>query len=399
MRGEFEVREWGAFIALLATGALLLAVPAATSAAEPQPAVHVSGVLLDATGVPVPEARFGLLAPDGSSGTWIDTDATGSFEADVNAGDYLVRVWAPARTFLDQVSITPQTSELELRLPELATIRGQMLDQRGQPMPGFYVRVWSDDAAPEDEYVLSDATDSEGNYTFTVVAGPATVEVWHPFRNPLPEPRALDLRPGDTPLDWTVLSSGITGTVRDDNGDPVAGVLVHTEPDWVDSPDYVESDVTDAYGQFEIELLDGPGTYVIWTDASTHPGFVRYFATTATPIEGGEWRPTDLVLVPDGTEPELAAPAQPRVAVNPLAARRIRVAALLSRASEPATTYEARCFHDGVRAGTATGTTPRLVVRQLDPRTTYRCSVRAGNDGGWSPFSDRSRLVRTPARR
>lgn len=56
------------------------------------------------------------------------------------------------------------------------------------------------------------------------------------------------------------------------------------------------------------------------------------------------------------------------------------------------TTYQARCVNDGTTR-TASGSTRKLTVTKLTNSTTWKCSARARNEGGWSEWSGERNIV------
>lgn len=145
----------------------------------PPPAL-LAGVVVDESGAPVTNAGVsvwrsspGTTMARANSADYRTTmvDAAGRFfVANLQAGKYVLRVWAEGRAVLEGVEVSLMESEektdMKLVLASPFQIAGTVLDPEGSPLGGAYVSV-SHPGAPLSKRVIS-WTDASGRFTLAV---------------------------------------------------------------------------------------------------------------------------------------------------------------------------------------------------------------------------------------
>lgn len=165
-------------------------------------------------------------------------------------------------------TIATGTTELEIRLEPPARIEGRVVDVDGAPVAGAevlqseeYLGGWYQDdlfSPPQD------VTDAEGRFVLEWVApGRRELNAFHVGRSDLGRARAaLECRAGETARCELRLELGLTiaGRVVDENGAPLAGWYVGSQPSDFLGQWYPRSDTTDREGRFHLVNL-GEGAH------------------------------------------------------------------------------------------------------------------------------------------
>ncbi|QXP61455.1 carboxypeptidase regulatory-like domain-containing protein [Olleya sp. HaHaR_3_96] len=232
----------------------------------------VSGTILDDNGDPV--SGIVLTLNDGDAGT-VDptatTDASGNYVfTNVPVGEYTVEQTTPANTTVvdgdttddgdtvvntdttdSSIPVTVTAGEVDAdnnfeNSPAPGSVSGTILDENGDPVSGIVVTLNDGDAGTVDPTATTDAS---GNYVFTnVPVGEYTVEQTTPANTTVVDGDTTD--DGDTVVNTDTTDSSIpvtvtagevdadnnfenspapgsvSGTILDDNGDPVSGIVV-----------------------------------------------------------------------------------------------------------------------------------------------------------------------------
>lgn len=182
----------------------------------------ISGKVLDWDGTPIKDANISTDFDDPIY-AYDYTDATGAFELLVTAGTYHVSIYKSGMPSLpDQVVTTPPNQTVNFTYPRRYTIRGTVRNYDGALVQDVYVSTsWSDPMHTSAE------TDASGAYTLTVTAGTFNIGA-SKTGYPDPEDRQVTVPPDATGVDFTFPQPyPISGTVRDENGQPVAGATVY----------------------------------------------------------------------------------------------------------------------------------------------------------------------------
>jgi len=164
--------------------------------------------------------------------TSTETDEAGSFRLEgLEAGELVVHASGgrdgEARSTLRAVA--GETLTWQARLVQGGEIRGRVLDETGEPLAGWPVRVEDDPHAPEDPDLDFAETDSEGRFVFQDMhERPHRVEVHSPDNREYPAAVAMRVQPGVEGLLLVVESAqlpsaSIVGRVVDELGQPADG--------------------------------------------------------------------------------------------------------------------------------------------------------------------------------
>ncbi|AUC75560.1 carboxypeptidase regulatory-like domain-containing protein [Olleya sp. Bg11-27] len=232
----------------------------------------VSGTILDENGDPV--SGIVLTLDDGDAGTvdpTVTTDASGNYSfTNVPVGEYTVEQTTPANTTVvdgdttddgdtvvntdttdSSIPVTVTAGEVDAdnnfeNSPAPGSVSGTILDENGDPVSGIVLTLDDGDAGTVDPTVTTDAS---GNYSFTnVPVGEYTVEQTTPANTTVVDGDTTD--DGDTVVNTDTTDSSIpvtvtagevdadnnfenspapgsvSGTILDENGDPVSGIVL-----------------------------------------------------------------------------------------------------------------------------------------------------------------------------
>jgi hypothetical protein len=161
---------------LAVAGVALTAAIAALAQQTPAP-VSLSGTVVNtATGAPVRFARVAIMESGDHVATAADveTDAAGAFQFPrLDPGEY--RVWAAKTGFIApdgqrpgyEVSLTASRDKFEIGLAPLASIRGRITNEAGEPVEGATVlalRSEIENGRRRHQVVKAVATDDRGEY-------------------------------------------------------------------------------------------------------------------------------------------------------------------------------------------------------------------------------------------
>ncbi|MDX2011184.1 MAG: carboxypeptidase-like regulatory domain-containing protein [Myxococcaceae bacterium] len=217
------------------------------------------GVVVDEDGAP----RAGSVR-DGEAGTGpLSTDAAGRFVLEPRPPGEQVWLTAQAPGCADgspeRVTIAPRLAEVRLSVRCAASVRGQVLDADGSPVPG--ARITTKGAAND----LDTQSTVTGHFSLQLEPGTVQLVVEHPryrpLRQPVTAPSAQEL--------VLVLDAGgsVAGRVVDAQGRGLAGVEVAALPGVVDElvaamGSRALRGLTDGAGRFEVQGL-GAGRWVV----------------------------------------------------------------------------------------------------------------------------------------
>jgi hypothetical protein len=276
--------------------ALLIPLLALPGLAQPSAAAEpgtITGTITDDQGDPLEDASvFAIPTTFDFDLTVAETGADGTYELEVRAGYYRVEVMPPAGSDLAPeryddsygsptpvlVNSAAETSGIDAQLEIGATVTGTVTDAEGDPVNGARVDVqpwW--DAPGFLEFTSdapSDSTNASGQYE--IIGLPPTRLLLHASpsagRPDLADEWYLDAyspsqaKPVQTTLGATTPGiniqlgpgGGISGTVTDPDGDPMAGVEVFAQ-----TLECCEGNGTStgADGTYELELA--PGDYYV----------------------------------------------------------------------------------------------------------------------------------------
>lgn len=261
----------------------------------------ISGTVLDENNQPISGILIHVL--DFDSGDWIktrDTDVNGNYTiTGLPSSNYKVQTDSQEKDFINEfynnvtneelaeavnVTVENDTSNIDFVLATGGgSISGTVLDESSQPVIGILVQAFNFDDGGFVENVI---TDSNGNYKIrNLPGGNYKVQVFSisgmNFANEYYDDvavkdlaKAVNVTPTDetSNIDFVMtLGGSISGTVIDENDQPIAGINVNANDVIVDS--WVAGDTTDSNGDYIIESLPA-GSYRVRTDAN-EKGFVN----------------------------------------------------------------------------------------------------------------------------
>ena len=155
-------------------------------------------------------------------------------------------------------------------------IKGRVVNESGQPLPNVTVYVSKFDSFRVDESVVSDR---DGNFELTgldqaIYRLSAHLGAYTPMPGTLNEGTENKYRVGDNVMLTLIKGGVITGTVTNQNGEPVVGVGVHAR--MIGQKDQVSwlyrliplERTTDDRGVYRLYGLPA-GTYVVWAGGSS----------------------------------------------------------------------------------------------------------------------------------
>jgi protocatechuate 3,4-dioxygenase beta subunit len=193
------------------------------------------------------------------------------------------------RSDLRMVQLEPgEVGRVQLQLPGPWSIRGIVLDERGEPAPGLEVTLWRAlEGGDLDAGVLpggepyrdEEGTDSEGAFRFNLPGGgDYLVQVTDEGRSPSDVMPASvdDYSPVANVMLRAFPAASISGRLVDGDGAPLAGATVHARP--AHHYDFAMQaygptlftrmgqgrDRTDEEGAFVLSGLNPIGTFIVW---------------------------------------------------------------------------------------------------------------------------------------
>ncbi len=260
----------------------------------------IAGHVRDRDGVPLVGARVEITSGPADQGRAVTTGAAGAYEIDALApGDYTLRATATGYDAEDTGTVTVDSGEQTTQDFSLApegqgeygALAGTVRNESGDALAGAAVLI----TAGPGSVGASATTDSEGNYEITsLVAGNYSLRFSATGYADVTA-SGVTVTSGTTSRYDVVLTSGgattggITGTVRDEPGGPLAGVTVQITA----GPGGVGTSVqTGSDGSYALSGLT-PGTY------SLRFTLTGYEASTGAGITvtAGANSPYDVILI------------------------------------------------------------------------------------------------------
>ena len=233
---------------------------------------RIRGVLKDDKGNPI--AGVGIWANGTINGVFyhvysVKTDANGAYSLNVSDGGWYVGGFVDlSDTYLSpgdqRVEISGQDAVANFTavLPTYS-IRGWLSDDNGDPIAGIDVFAW---AILDEVYRASPRvnTDADGGFSLDVVMGTWNVDVASglaglDYLRPLDQQVVIVNRDVRVEFMTLIAPNRITGSLKDKNGNPVAGVGVQAygyPPDYLLGY-YAQYGFTDASGNFSLSVANG----------------------------------------------------------------------------------------------------------------------------------------------
>lgn len=265
-------------------------------------AAHIRGRVTDEAGNPIANIGVGANVPSDNEGdgpmgvTGTNTDDDGYYDLSVPDGIYYVDFggWDNTKyvaAWYDDaedwpyavpvaVSVAAPAENIDAVLALGAHIKGHVTDQDGNPLQGIGVGVYVPAVNPWDEPRNTgwNTTDSNGDYDIVVRPGPYVIQfedwagsgylgewyddVWNWDQATVVE-TALET-PAENIDASLAVGAHITGTVTNDQGEPLAGISVNANlvpENQEDGPQGVSGSDTNENGEFDI--LVPTGEYVL----------------------------------------------------------------------------------------------------------------------------------------
>lgn len=273
------------------TAALAFAALAATSVAQAQ---VVTGRLVDAFGVGVPDVDLDFKSQSGGGNPTVShdfTDANGFFTTTITpAGTYRIEFIPPAPPIstsmylrLDGVVIGPTTTNLGvITLPQGVAVSGRCVDSAGVPVVG--VNIDAITAAGANATLVHDFTDALGSFSIAVPAGSTRLNFdTTPAVGPLHAPRTIAIDGGTQNVGDIVHPPGylLSAIVRrQSNNAAVANVNVDVLDSATHAKLYTPDDQTDASGF--VDTIVPAGVFDIRFDPPTGAGLAPLELTNQT---------------------------------------------------------------------------------------------------------------------
>lgn len=247
---------------------ILITVPNAT---------YISGIVINQDDEPVPGASVFFLGTNDNQNEFypypvITTDSRGRFKftglgaREIPSYKNMIGCDAPGygKVFLPNIPIPTYEKPVEdlvIRVVkgEGATVSGRVTNQEGRPFES--VPVWAKNRSPL-IYKKAVCSDAEGRFIFRNIP-PGVITISDALRRG----RSLDINIRENDkienveliLDLPVLDGYISGILQDENGKPLEGVHLYSEPVQTQRPD--NGTLTRDLGQFKILYLKN-GSYV-----------------------------------------------------------------------------------------------------------------------------------------
>jgi hypothetical protein len=235
----------------------------------------ISGTLADNSGNPIAGVGIGANATINGNNyqAYVDTDTNGSFTLNVANGTWSVAVssgggdglsgsyFSPVNQF---VIISNNNAVVNFTAVKATnSISGSLTDNYGNPISG--VGIWAFATINGASYNPGAITDTNGNYSFAVVAGDWSVNVSNGGdSNPLaddylaPPGQTVVITNNNATVDFTTLlaTNSISGTLTDNNGNPIAGVGIGANAT-INGNNYQAYVDTDTNGSFTLNVANG----------------------------------------------------------------------------------------------------------------------------------------------
>lgn len=249
----------------------------------------VSGFVTEKTGTPIASATVDIIYPGTSTiAASATTDISGWYELEVRDATYDVEVVPPmGSNYLPQrlgdIDIDGDlTMNLVLVPARPVTVTGVVVDRAGATLTDVDVCLYATIGGLQ----LCARTDAEGEYELEVTTGDyQLITSGSPTTGVAPNSgfyvrRYAQLRIVDDLAQNVVVDAFlISGTLRDEGGEPVDGVQVRGYTSLADSDRYQygsASAMTNEEGRFEVALLDGTGYLDLTPPADSGLGKIRH---------------------------------------------------------------------------------------------------------------------------
>ena len=257
--GSYEVRAEAEGYA--AASLRQLTVPPAASGVDftvPLPVLYpVSGLVRDSNGSPLAGAHVSA-SICGRPGSSTETLADGSYVLDLAAGSYQLSAWREGyESEGHSLDVSGPTTGVDFTLapapaPVRYTVYGYATDDMGDPLYDVYVRTIS---GPDYD---SDWTGSCGLYRLILNQAGAYILQATKAGYTTPPTRTVTLPPSRADMDFVLRETSarytVSGTVRDDAGQPVVGADVCVYPS---DGGVCVSDTSDAEGRYAVVVPPG----------------------------------------------------------------------------------------------------------------------------------------------
>jgi len=254
-------------------------------------AAIITGTVTDTNGDPIADADVDAHTDDYSVSDRTRTNGTGQYTVEVTNGTYTLDVdadgYAPT-TVEDVNATTGNTTTQNATLETAAIVTGMVTDTDGNPVPDADVHVHTDN------YSVTDwtRTDQNGRYVAEVANGTYAVEVDADGYAPATIDGVEASSGTSTSRNVTLQAAAvISGTVRDESGNPVPGATIDVHDEGYTTFERVSANDD---GSYRVELSNG--TYTVEVDAD------GYAPATIDGVEASSGENTPL-------EVELGAPA------------------------------------------------------------------------------------------
>ncbi|WP_434386804.1 carboxypeptidase regulatory-like domain-containing protein [Melittangium boletus] len=126
--------------------------------------IHLSGVLVDEEGQPVAGEDLRLASSEPEETLWATSGSNGRFTFDVpQAGRYHLQLNDRPQHFIPLMEVTVP-ADLRLSVKRRPTLRGEVLDDTGQPLSRVEVTLWPEDPGTSRQHFAHTLTDARGRF-------------------------------------------------------------------------------------------------------------------------------------------------------------------------------------------------------------------------------------------
>jgi hypothetical protein len=246
----------------------------------------ISGTLTGATGSPF--AGIGVYANATINGVnynlnSVDTDNNGDYSLNVSSGTWNLGVNTggggdslPAGYFVSAPTVVvSNTSVANINITALMgthTISGSLTDNHGNPIAGVDVYAY----VSGQNYNLNATTDTNGNYSLTVINGTWTVGVNQctdcgyslpaDYLQPPQQTVVISNDNGTANFTAILATNTISGSLTDNSGNPIAGVGVGADTS-IGTNYYQSYEDTDIHGNYSLYVVNG--SWNVWINRCT----------------------------------------------------------------------------------------------------------------------------------
>jgi protocatechuate 3,4-dioxygenase beta subunit len=242
----------------------------------------IGGTVVDPVGIPVEHAQVVLFSQSESACiASTQTDADGSYQFRVVAGDYVVSAWTSDSVFRPELASVGDNERVEVILagaPADVRITGRVLDGQGGVVSDAKLCAYTQDG----RFVGSTLSDSSGHYSLYLPAGSWEIKAWKDGWTHIGVLMSVDQGKSQISQDIVLLPSDarISGLVVDRTGEPVSNAWIEvTAPD---SRDWVATSSTDEHGMFVLDIASG-----VWDLSLMAEGYHRASVRVDVTATGG----------------------------------------------------------------------------------------------------------------